>query len=206
MSLKLLDEALAAGARQAPACAILGLSTRTVQRWSEQGDSGDRRDGPRQDPANKLTTGERQQVLEVVNAPEYRDLSPKQIVPRLADLGTYVASESTFYRVLREEGQLAHRQASRPASAQRPREWVASGPAEVWSWDITYLRSPIRGQFYYLYLITDVWSRKITGWAVHTEESADYASELFCKACILPGTPGGRLVGLRWNFARRIAT
>jgi len=184
MTLKLLDEAVAAGARQAPACAVLGLSTRTVQRWYEQGDGEDRRDGPRKGPANKLTTGERQRLLEVVNAPEYRDLSPKQIVPRLADLGTYLASESTFYRVLRHEGQLTHRQASRPASAQRPREWVAAGPAEVWSWDITYLRSPIRGQFYYLYLIADVWSRKITGWAVHTEESADHASELFCEACV----------------------
>jgi len=170
MILQLIDEALAAGARQSPVCDVLGLSTRTVQRWRDQGGGEDRRYGPRQGPANKLTSGERRRLLKVVNSPEYRDLPPKQIVPRLADLGGYLASESTIYRLLREEG-------------ARPREWVATGPGQVWSWDITYLKSPVRGQFYYLYLILDVWSRKAVGWAVHTEESADHAAALFCQAC-----------------------
>ena len=182
MILLLIDEALAAGARLSPICDVLGLSDRTVQRWRDQGGGEDRRYGPHQDPANKLTPGERLRLLKVVNSPEYRDLPPKQIVPRLADLGDYLASESTIYRLLREEGQMEHRQASRPARA-RPREWVATGPGQVWSWDITYLKSPVRGQFYYLYLILDVWSRKAVGWAVHTEESADHAAALFCQAC-----------------------
>lgn len=182
MILQLIDEALAAGARLAPVCGVLGLSARTVQRWREQGGGEDRRYGPHQDPANKLTPGERRRLLKVVNSPEYRDLPPKQIVPRLADLGEYLASESTIYRLLRDEDLMAHRQPSRPARS-RPREWVASGPGQVWSWDITYLKSPVRGQFYYLYLITDVWSRKAVGWAVHTEESADHAAALFCQAC-----------------------
>jgi transposase InsO family protein len=184
MILERIDEAVEAGARLAPACDILGLSARTVQRWREQGGGEDRREGPRREPANKLTPAERRRLLAAVNSPEYRDLSPKQIVPRLADLGTYLGSESTVYRLLRDEGQLTHREPSRPASARRPREWVASGPGEVWSWDITYLKSPVRGQFYYLYLITDVWSRKVVGWAVHTEESTDHASELFCDTCV----------------------
>lgn len=187
MILERIDEAVESGARLAPACDVLGLSARTVQRWREQGGGEDRRDGPRQEPANKLTPAERRRLLEVVNSPEYRDLSPKQIVPRLADLGTYLGSESTVYRVLRDEGQMAHREPSRPASGRRPREWVASGPGEVWSWDITYLKSPVRGQFYYLYLITDVWSRKVVGWAVHTEESSDHASVLFCETCVALG-------------------
>jgi transposase len=118
MILGLLDEAMRAGARQAPACELLGLSPRTIQRWREQGGGEDRRDGPRQDPANKLKLAERQRLLEVANSPEYRDLPPKQIVPRLADAGTYLASESTFYRVLHEECQMAHRQSSRPASGR----------------------------------------------------------------------------------------
>ena len=184
MILGLLDEAMAAGARQTPACELMGLSPRTVQRWRQQGGGEDRRDGPRQDPANKLKLAERQCLLAVANSPEYRDLPPKQIVPRLADAGTYLASESTFYRVLHEEHQMSHRQSSRPASAKRPREHVASGPEEVWTWDITYMKSPIRGRFYYLYLITDIWSRKIVGWAVHEEESSDHASELMCGACL----------------------
>lgn len=129
-----------------------------------------------------------------MNAPEYRDLSPAQIVPLLADQGTYLASESTIYRILREERQLAHRGASRPATSRAPQEFVADGPNQVWSWDITYLRSPISGQYFYLYLVMDVWSRKIVGTAVHDEESADHASLLIRTACSDEGIDGTRLV------------
>jgi len=181
--LELLDEAVQGGARLQPACEVVGLSVRTIQRWRRQDGGGDRRRGPRSAPGNKLTPLERQRVLQIVNAPEHLDLSPKQIVPRLADKGVYVASESTLYRILREEKQLAHRQRSRPAMHRRPAPRVATGPTEVWSWDITYLKSPVRGHFFYLYLILDIWSRKIVGWAVHEQESADLATELFCSTC-----------------------
>lgn len=183
MILDLLDEAVAAGARLAPACELLGLTARTIQRWREQDVGQDRRRGPKSAPANKLPSKERREVLARVNSAPFRDLSPKQIVPRLADLGEYVASESTIYRLLREEGQLAHRAASRPPTARRPREHVATGPCQVWSWDITYLKGPLRGSFYYLYMILDVWSRKIVGWALHPEESATHASQLLCDTC-----------------------
>jgi len=101
-----------------------------------------------------------------------------QIVPRLADLGRYLASEATIYRILRSVGQLAHRSRSRPATVHRPGEHVATGPNQVFSWDITYLRAAVRGTFYYLYLVQDVFSRKIVGWAVHDRESAELAAEL----------------------------
>ena len=181
----LVEEAVRAGARQQRAAQTLGLTERTLQRWRHRGPQGDdRRCGPRTDPPNKLSEAERQQVLQIANCPEYRDLSPKQIVPRLLDeRGIYVASESTIYRVLRAEGQMAHRQRSRPASSQRPREHVASGPNQVWSWDITWLPGPIRGTFFYLYLILDVWSRKIVGAAVHTQESSELASQLIVQSC-----------------------
>jgi transposase len=104
MILGLIDEAVAAGARQEKACELLGLDARTVQRWRTQGIGEDKRAGPRSSPANKLTTSERKRVLELANNPEHRDLSPKQIVPRLADKGIYVASESSFYRVLEGQG------------------------------------------------------------------------------------------------------
>lgn len=183
MILGLIDEAVRAGARQAKACEILGLSVRALQRWRRQGGGEDRRRGPSSTPPNALGAEERQEVLATVNRPEFRDLSPKQIVPKLADAGTYLASESTIYRILREEDQLAHRQPSRPAVHRRPTEQIADGPCQVWTWDITYLASPVRGQFYYLYMILDVWSRKIVGAAVHDRESSDLAADLFCDTC-----------------------
>ena len=133
-------------------------------------------------------------MIAVANSPQYRDLSPKQIVPRLADEGRYVASESTFYRVLREEDQMAHRSAAKPPTKRyRPAEKVAAGPNQVWSWDITYLRTPIAGVFIYLYMVMDVWSRKIVGAEVFTEESADNASRLIEAACQLEGIVPGSL-------------
>ena len=178
MILTLLTEATDAGARLAKACEMIDLSVRTVQRWRSQEIGEDRRRGPLTPPANKLSPEERREVLEVVNLPKYRDLPPTQIVPRLADEGTYLASESTIYRILKEERQLAHREPSKPATRHRPREHVATGPDQVYSWDITYLLSPVRGRFYYLYMVVDVWSRKIVGFAVHDRESAELAAEL----------------------------
>ncbi len=183
MILELIDDAVRRGARLKPACEILGLSVRTIQRWQGQGGGEDRRHGPKREPPNKLSAAERQAVLEIVNSPQYCDLSPHQIVPLLADAGVYVASEATMYRILREEALLAPRGRSRPAMRRRPQEHVATGPCQVFSWDITYLRSPVRGMFYYLYLILDVWSRKIMGAAVYREESMDLAAELFERTC-----------------------
>ncbi len=183
MTLDGIDEAVRSGARLEPVCQELTLSARTVQRWRKQGGGEDRRLGPKSDPPNKLSPAERQRVLEIANAPEHRDLSPRQIVPNLADQGVYVASESTFYRILNEEGQLRHRHKSRPASGRKPREHVATEPCQVWSWDITYLKNPVRGIFYYLYLFMDIWSRKIVGAQVYDLESSDLASELFESIC-----------------------
>ena len=143
----------------------------------------DQRRGPTRAPANKLSETERQQVQETLNSRKYRDLSPKQIVPKLADEGRYLASESTMYRLLSEQGQLTHRQRSKPRSRKRPKPHVATGPNQVWSWDITYMRGPALGRFFYLYMILDVWSRKVVGWQVHEREDSDLSSELFSQAC-----------------------
>jgi putative transposase len=179
----LVKEATVAGARQERCAEVLGLDVRTLQRWRRSQTGGDARCGPRSEPANKLSDDERAQVLEIANSPRYRDLSPKQIVPLLAGKGRYVASESSFYRILRKQRQLGHRSAMRPASCRRPLELLAEGPNEVWSWDITYLRSTLAGRFYYLYLILDVWSRKITGWEVHENESMELSADLARHAC-----------------------
>lgn len=182
MIIELVDEAVASGARREKAATSIGLCDRTLARWRAEAGGDDRRQGPHTTPSHRLTAAERARVLETANSAEFRNLSPRQIVPRLADRNVYVASESTFYRVLREEGQLAHRQHARPARRHRPKEHVARGPNEVWSWDITYLRSPTRGIFFYLYLIVDIWSRKIVGWSLRYEESSAYARDLIEQA------------------------
>ena len=195
MILALIDEAVGSGARQRSACRELGLNERTIQRWRTPGGGQDGRHGPRTVPANKLSVEERQKILEIVNSPEFRDLPPHQIVPRLADEDIYLASESTMYRVLREEDQLRHRELSKPAKKRkRPDEHEATGPNQVWSWDITYLPSPVRGSFYYLYMLEDVWSRKIVGWQVYDKESPELASDLFEETCTYLGLDPDGLV------------
>jgi putative transposase len=171
----LVEEAVAGGARFEKACEVIGLAARTLQRWVRK--PIDERHGPRRSPPNKLSQRERDQIVDVATRREFRDMSPKQIVPLLADRGTYVASESTFYRVLHDEKLQHARTRTRPA-ANRPHEHVADGPWQVASWDITYLRSHVRGQFFFLYLVEDVWSRKILGWEVHESESSELAAEL----------------------------
>ena len=161
---------------------MVGLTERTVQRWVAQGGGDDLRRGPKSTPRNKLTAAEEQQVLAVANSPEFHDVSPRQIVPTLADRGTYHASESAFYRILRKLGLLHHRAHSRPPTS-RPRALTATGPDQVYSWDITYLRSRVRGVYYYLYLVVDIWSRRIVGWAIHDIELGELAAELVERIC-----------------------
>jgi len=178
-----IDEATRSGARLEPACRAIGVSPRTLQRWRlEPGGGEDGRHGPKSVPANKLGPEEREQILSLLRSPKWCDLPPSQVVPRLADEGIYVASESTMYRLLREVGELKHRQKSRPP-APRPKEHRADGPEQVFSWDITYLRSSVRGVFFYLYLVLDVWSRKIVGWQVHEVEDNELAAALFVDIC-----------------------
>lgn len=179
----------------AAACATLGINPRTIARWRKLQDGGeDKRRGPKAKPSHALTQEERQRVIAIATSPEYRNLSVRQIVPLLADKKIYVASEATFYRVLREEKLLAHRNAAKPPKHSKPKRWVAKGPGQVWSWDITYLRGPVRGTFFYLYLLLDIWSRKIVGWEVHDEESMVLSSELVERTCKAEGIARGALV------------
>jgi transposase InsO family protein len=138
----------------------------------------DARHGPKTPPANKLSPSERREIVAIATSPDFRDVSPKQIVPRLADRGQYIASEASFFRVLREEDMMKHRENTRAKTSHRPRELVATGPKQVWSWDITYLKTNVRGVFFYLYMILDVWSRKVVGWQVNDAESSDLAATL----------------------------
>lgn len=194
----LVREACAAGASLEAACAVVGISPRTLQCWQEGGtvkaDGRQAAVGKKRTPANQLSVAERQRVLEAANRPEFAGLPPSQIVPRLADQGEYIASEASFYRVLHEADQVAHRGKAKAPSRRRPRAWVATGPNQLWSWDITYLAGTVAGLFFYLYLILDVFSRKIVGWEVHTEQSSDHASALFRQAHLREAVGDGNLV------------
>lgn len=192
----LIEEACTAGARRREACRELGLSLRTFERWTRDGEvAADRRPGAaRPAPANKLSNAERADMLRVVNEPRFAALPPTQIVPCLADEGCYLASESSFYRLLRAEGALAHRARSRaPQSRAVPRH-CARGPNELWAWDITYLPGPIAGAFFFLYLVLDVYSRKIVAHEVHEAESSEHAAHLIEQAVRREGVAGNVLV------------
>lgn len=180
----LIDDAVKSGARIERACAELGLTARTVQRWrTAPGLGRDARRGPSTPPKQKLSPDERAAVLGLLNSPAYRDLAPAQVVAQLADEHVYVASEATMYRLLREHELLAHRHSTAPRKHQAPKELIADGPNQVWSWDITYLPSNVRGQYFYLYLFVDVWSRKIMRAEVHPSESGDIGARMLRDAC-----------------------
>ena len=125
MILGLVDEAVASGATMGRACREIGLDATTLMRWRRQGVGDDRRAGPKSTPTNKLTVEERQFVIETACSPEFRDLSPKQIVPRLADRGEYLASESTFHRFLARGGAP---QTTWPAPRHRSDRSFSAGP------------------------------------------------------------------------------
>lgn len=195
-AVSLINEAVGSGARKRLACAALGITARTAERWVEGGAlAADRRpNASRPTPANKLSTEERAAVLRTVNEPRFASLPPTQIVPILADEGRYLASESTLYRILREEGQLVHRGRSRaPTSRAVPRH-CATGPNQLYAWDITYLPGPIAGMFFFLHLMLDVYSRKIVAHEVHDAESAEHAARLIEQAVLREGVAHGVLV------------
>ena len=186
-AIALIDDAVTAGARQAMACAELEISDRTLRRWTKGREvHADQRPlVSRPEPRNKLSASERAAVLLLCNSKEFASLPPSQIVPKLADQGRYLASESSFYRILRADGQQQHRgRAKPPVRRKPPTSYKASAPCEVWTWDITWMPGPVAGMFFYLYLIVDIFSRKIVGWEVHERENAELAAVLIRQAVL----------------------
>jgi putative transposase len=196
LAVELIQEANKNGARLALACKELNISVRTYERWvSEGGVKEDQRPiAPRPEPKNKLTQKEKMEILEVVKKEEFVDLPPTQIVPKLADQSIYIASESSFYRVLREQDMQNHRGRSKRPERRLPESHLATAPNQVWTWDITWLKGPVKGMFFRLYLIIDIFSRKIVGWEIWETEEAKYAEELIKKTVISEEIKGRPLV------------
>jgi putative transposase len=191
--MQLIDEAVRQGARRAHACRQVGISVRSVQRWRETPQDG-RTLGTREAPPNKLSEAERQAVLEVANRADYASLTPHQIVPKLADEGVYLASESTFYRILKSVGQGQRRGRARAPQRRTLTTHRASGPNQVWCWDITWMPTTVKGRYFYWYMMKDIYSRKLVMNEVWEQESAEHASVLLDKGYLREGIAGGPLV------------
>ncbi len=146
-------------------------------------------------PLHKFSEKERQAILDCCNSVEYASAPPCQIVPSLADSGIYLGSESSFYRILKEEQQLKHRGRSKPKKAsKKPTSFTATGPNQVWSWDISYLPTHVIGQYYYLYLFMDIYSRKFVGAEVFAQESGEDAADLLQRSVWREKCSGTNLV------------
>lgn len=192
--LGLLKEATDAGARQSRACEVIGLPARTVQRWRKNPEQADRRPSRVQSPPNRLNDLERQRILKIVNSPEFGHQSPCQIVPQLADTGIYIGSESTIYRVMRSAGQIKHRARSSAPVWKKPEPLRATAPNQLYSWDITYLPTTVKGRHYYLYMFLDIFSRKAVGWAVYENEQSDLAADVLRDVCAREKIQPGQVV------------
>ena len=187
-----IDTAHLQGARLDRACALAGVTIRTIQRWKRDRDNlilGDRRpQAARPTPSHALTPQEQARILEVANESRFADCPPARIVPMLADEGVYIGSEATIARVLKKNGQTTHRGRARPPQpARTPSTHVATGPGQVYCWDMTYLPTSVQGRWFYMYLILDLFSRKIVGWEIHEKDDSSHAVDLLKRTALAEG-------------------
>ena len=173
------------------ACTGIGRARATHYRCRRPGRVTPRR--PRPAPPNKLSGEEVQAVLDVLRSARFVDASPAQVYFTLLDEGTYLASESTFYRILRQNGEVRERRRQATHPAKKKPELVARGPNQCWSWDITKLKGPKRGEYYDLYVVLDIFSRYVVAWCVAPTESGELAKELIADAVLRHQVPPGQL-------------
>jgi len=178
-TIELINEAASSGVRKDKACAVLNISLRSLQRWEKE-NCADRRKGAVKNVPRKLSEAERQKIIDTACDRLFRDLTPYEIVAILAEDDIYLASERTIYRILNAENMLHHRGNIKPCrKTGKPDELKATGPDQVWCWDITFLRTPVHGLYFYCYMIKDIWTKEIIGWEIHDIEDVEIASDLF---------------------------
>lgn len=188
----LIDEALAAGARQFRACEVIGLDERRLRRWRLS--DGDGRTGGYRATDQALTEAEKDLIVEAMGAEDLCNLPPKQAFHRLMDRGVYLCSYTTFLRVLKERKLVqSKRKQTRTGRGKRP-ELVATAPNQVWCWDISWLESPVIGKYFFLYMIIDMYSRKVVGWGVAAQESGALARKIFARALEAEGVCANQLI------------
>jgi len=174
----MVDQAIVDGATRTRACEVVGICDSTLRRWRPVDSDTVIEDGrplaDRPPPANQYSEAERNTILDFCNRPEYASLPPSQIVPLLADEKVYIGSESTIYRALKAAGQIHHRgRAKTRTTRSTPTTHEATAPNQVWMMDVTWLPTRVNGQFYYLYMVEDLYSRFGVYWEVFEAENSD---------------------------------
>ncbi|MGW4825490.1 transposase, partial [Streptomyces sp. NPDC004227] len=173
------------------ACAALGVSRATYYRHHRQSPAPARPRQKRHRHPRALTPQEEIRVLDVLHSPEFADMAPAEIYAILLDRGIYLCSESTMYRLLRRRGEVRERRRQAVHPPRTVPELVAEGPNRVWTWDITKLKGPVKGVYYCLYTIIDIFSRYTAGWMIADRENKNFAerflSETIAKYGIVPG-------------------
>ena len=164
-----------------PLCAALGLAPATYYR-RRRAQAVPSRQRPTTSP-RALTPAERQRVLDVLHEPRFVDLAPAQVYATLLDEGRYLASERTMYRILAARGEVRERRAQRQHPLYAAPELLATAPNQLWSWDITKLKGPVKWSYFNLYVVLDVFSRYVVGWMVARRESAVLAERLIATSC-----------------------
>jgi len=177
----------------AMACEALGVSRASLYRRRSHAHQQRRVPPKQKNPALGLSAAEREQVLSVLQSERFVDASPRQVWATLLDEGTYLCSVSTMYRLLREQGQVTERRRQRRVCSYKKPELLATGPNQVWSWDITKLKGPAKWRYYYLYVILDIYSRYVVGWMVAERECQSLAQCLIEETCCKQGIVAGQL-------------
>ena len=174
------------------ACLCLGLARSSAYRWLKpaQAPSGDQR---RPSPPRTLCSAERKQVLDTLNEPCFVDLAPAEVYAALLDQGVFLCSIRTMYRILAENSQVRERRNQLRHPQYKKPELIATGPNQVWSWDITKLKGPVKWTYFYLYVIMDIFSRFVVGWMLAHRESASLAKRLISQSCSKQGIEPGQL-------------
>jgi transposase InsO family protein len=175
----------------ARACHTLGVPRATLYRRRARATAPAVEAPARPAPPLKLTAAERDNALAILHSERFVDASPHTIHATLLDEGQYPCSVRTLYRILDAEEELRERRNLRQHPQYAKPELLATGPNQLWSWDITKLKGPAKWTYFYLYVIIDVFSRQVVGWMVATRESATLAKQFISEACakhhILPG-------------------
>lgn len=169
--------------RLSTVCKYLEISARTIQRWKKDG-LKDNRKGAEKSVPKKLSKEEELAIYSLCCSNEYKEMNPREVFNSLLDKGLYYASESTFYRILKKYNALAHRSESKKGTSRnKSQELKAYRKNQVWMWDITWLKSPVTGIWYYAYVIEDLYDRSIVAWMIFENESDGHSRELFDYAC-----------------------
>jgi putative transposase len=185
-----IQDARDAGARLELVCQVAGIDAHTLQRWiSHEGlTKGDGRPAAlRPTPAHALCEDERAKLVRLADETRFCVVPPERIVPKLADKGVYLASESTFAPVLRAQVQTTHRGRAKALKTKRPPTTLAIAVNKVWCSDMVYLPATVIGRWFHLYLILDLYNRKAAGWEVHANDSSDYPLHLVRSTALSEG-------------------